>query len=475
MSTQRTLALLVSAALASTAALTVLPSASAYPGCGTADIAQGRSAAASSNERGDLGPAKAFDGDSGTRWGSSFTGDQAATADTQSLQVDLGSSRALCGVDLVWDDAAYASGYQVQVSDDGNTWRTVYTVTKGKGGTESPLFAADGRYVRLQGIKRASGYGISLSSMRVHAPDGSFTPPAPSDPPAGSPTPPTTPTPAPPPANPGELVTHHEFQANCVPNHTGPDDPILYPGQPGRSHNHTFMGNVSTDAYSTPASLLATGTSCTVPQDRSAYWFPTLFKGGKPVVSDQAQTIYYKSGIEDYASVVPFPAGLQFIAGDMMATTEEFRDAPGAVEGFECGDSTKNWSFPKTCPNGSQLDVRYQAPSCWDGKNLKAADGKSNMAYPVRGSCPAGYPVAVPMLEFKTHFPVDGDLSDVKFASGAGSSWHYDFVNAWDPDVLSALVEHCINGGLQCNPRGFDQYKPGRGTVLDESYHLVNG
>ncbi|MYS09464.1 DUF1996 domain-containing protein, partial [Streptomyces sp. SID6041] len=48
---------------------------------------------------------------------------------------------------------------------------------------------------------------------------------------------------------------HHEFQAGCSVTHTAPDDPIVYPGQFGKSHDHTFMGNTSTNAASTTASL----------------------------------------------------------------------------------------------------------------------------------------------------------------------------------------------------------------------------
>jgi len=68
----------------------------------------------------------------------------------------------------------------------------------------------------------------------------------------------------------------HEFQANCSVSHTRPDDPIVYPGQPGGSHNHTFMGNTTTDAYSTTASLSAGNTKCKAPGDKSGYWMPTL-------------------------------------------------------------------------------------------------------------------------------------------------------------------------------------------------------
>ncbi|GAB3646118.1 DUF1996 domain-containing protein [Glycomyces tarimensis] len=271
-----------------------------------------------------------------------------------------------------------------------------------------------------------------------------------------------------------ELVTHHEFQANCTISHTANDDPIVFPGSPGASHHHTFLGNTGTDAYSTPESLQDGETTCLVPADRSAYWFPTLTKDGEAALSTWHQVIYYKSGVEDYTAVRPFPEGLRFVAGSPGATPEEFANAPGAVEGFECGESFHNYTFPEHCPDSSWLNIRYQAPSCWDGVNLDSPDHKSHMAYPVGGSCPASHPVPVPMLEFKIHFPVNGDMSAVRLASGGASSWHYDFINAWEPATLAALVEHCINGGLQCDSRGYDLYKPDRGAVLDEDYELID-
>ncbi len=69
---------------------------------------------------------------------------------------------------------------------------------------------------------------------------------------------------------------HKEFQADCAVTHTAPDDPIVYPGQPGKSHYHTFMGNTSTDAGSTTASPYGGDTTCLAPADASAYWMPSL-------------------------------------------------------------------------------------------------------------------------------------------------------------------------------------------------------
>ncbi|MCX2948739.1 DUF1996 domain-containing protein [Lentzea sp. NEAU-D7] len=271
-----------------------------------------------------------------------------------------------------------------------------------------------------------------------------------------------------------DLVTHHEFQANCSVTTHLPDDPIVFPGLPGASHMHTFLGNQSTKASSTNDSLKAGQTNCRTPDDKSAYWFPSVINGDQIVPPDFPQVIYYKSGILRYQDVVPFPPGIRFVVGSPATTQEQFRTAPGAVEGWECGDSFHNWDIPAYCPPGTQLNIRYQAPSCWNGRDLDSADHRSHMAYPDRATlvCPPSHPVAVPMIEFKMAFPVSGDMSRVRLSSGRGYSWHYDFMNAWDAPTQAALVRHCINGGLQCDPRGFDLYKPNRGAALGPDYRL---
>ncbi|WP_439656914.1 DUF1996 domain-containing protein [Lentzea sp. HUAS TT2] len=271
-----------------------------------------------------------------------------------------------------------------------------------------------------------------------------------------------------------DYVSHHEFQANCAFTTDRPDDPIVFPGLPGASHLHTFLGNPSTNASSTNDSLKQATTNCRTPDDKSAYWFPSVLNGDQVVRPEGNQVVYYKSGILRYQDVVPFPPGMRFVVGSPTATEEQFRTAPGAIEGWECGDSAHNWDIPAYCAPGSQLNVRYQAPSCWNGRDLDSADHKSHMAYPDRATlvCPTSHPVAVPMIEFKMAFPVSGDMSRVRLSSGRGYTWHYDFMNAWDAPTQAALVRHCINGGLQCDPRGYDQYKPHRGAALGPDYRL---
>ena len=68
------------------------------------------------------------------------------------------------------------------------------------------------------------------------------------------------------------------FISSCGFSHRAPDDPILFPGRPGASHDHSFVGNRTTNASSTLGSLLAGQTTCrNRPGDTAGYWMPTLY------------------------------------------------------------------------------------------------------------------------------------------------------------------------------------------------------
>ncbi|OZV78215.1 sialidase [Micromonospora echinospora] len=147
----------------------------AAPTCGATNAAQGRPATASSVENAGLPASAAVDGDPGTRWAS-------VAADPQWLRVDLGGVRTLCRVVLSWE-AAYARAFQIQTSDDGSTWRTVWSTTAGTGGTQTLAVSGSGRYVRMYGTARATGYGYSLWEFQVNTTDGGAVDPVePTDP-----------------------------------------------------------------------------------------------------------------------------------------------------------------------------------------------------------------------------------------------------------------------------------------------------
>src|SRR5579862_4005509 len=103
------------------------------------------------------------------------------------------------------------------------------------------------------------------------------------------------------------------FISTCGYSHHAPNDPIVFPREPGFSHDHTFVGNVSTNAFSTLATLRAAGTTCSLVGDTAAYWAPTLYVDGSPVLPVGA-TIYYRR--VTIAPVKPFPPGLHMVAGN---------------------------------------------------------------------------------------------------------------------------------------------------------------
>ncbi|HEX4831053.1 MAG TPA: discoidin domain-containing protein, partial [Trebonia sp.] len=156
------MSLLAVAALAASALVTSIalgtPKASAAT-CGTTNIAQGKTATASSTENAGTPAADAVDGNTGTRWSSAFS-------DPQWLEVDLGSSQSICQVGLNWE-TAYATAFQIQTSADGSTWTSIYSTTTGTGGVQTLNVTGTGRYIRMYGTARATGYGYSIWELSV--------------------------------------------------------------------------------------------------------------------------------------------------------------------------------------------------------------------------------------------------------------------------------------------------------------------
>ncbi|WP_435818703.1 discoidin domain-containing protein [Kitasatospora cineracea] len=162
---RRTVSTLWTAALAVLALLTTLlvagtPAAQAAPTL----LSQGRPATASSAENAGTPASAAVDGDNGTRWSS-------AAADPQWLQVDLGAAATLSQVVLRWETAA-AKSYQIQTSNDGANWTSVYSTSTGAGGTETLNVSGTGRYVRMYGTARTTQYGYSLWEFQVYGTAG---------------------------------------------------------------------------------------------------------------------------------------------------------------------------------------------------------------------------------------------------------------------------------------------------------------
>ena len=260
----------------------------------------------------------------------------------------------------------------------------------------------------------------------------------------------------------------NNFYANCRFSHTGNDDPIVYPGEPGRSHHHTFFGNKSTDANSTPANLRKAQTTCRPRADKAAYWVPTLYQDGREVRPSKGQFYY---NLRSPTDMHPFPAGLKMIAGDQHAHHAQPRHVTYWVCGGSAGVRVKKAStVPKTCPVvrtsfkslfkpcpscravprtykariKTYVELHVDFPDCWDGKRLDSPDHQSHMAYSRDYVCPASHPVKVPLIRALIRYPIT-DGRNVELASGGQLTGHADFVNAWNQRVFAKLVDDCFH------------------------------
>lgn len=286
------------------------------------------------------------------------------------------------------------------------------------------------------------------------------------------------------------------FRFHCTATHLAYDDPIVYPGQPGRSHLHMFFGNTLADGNSTYESLRKTGeSSCRNALNRSAYWVPALMNGQGQVVMPQSISIYYKRypqsdpRCKEGAGCIGLPRGLRYVFGRTMSgtlpgggsTTVHFNcDGPGAVPGHykTLPEAAKN------CPTGARIGAMVSAPGCWNGRDLDSPDHRSHMAYAIGSApCPATHPYRIPTFTVGVWYDTDDTLdrsgntsptvktwyfSSDRMAGMApmtsGMTFHSDWFGAWDDDTLETWIANCIDKHLSCSGGEL-----GNGTQMTQS------
>jgi hypothetical protein len=232
-----------------------------------------------------------------------------------------------------------------------------------------------------------------------------------------------------------KAMTTGVFDTGCKYSHSLPDDPLLYPNEPGASHLHDFFGNKLTTARTSGSVLVnAAGgnpheTTCKDEQDDSAYWTPSLFQDGAKVRPENMHIYYRHRGT---SPAKPFPVGFGMI-------THRFV--------WWCGPGSPKHSdgTVPACSN-HRLFLNLVFPDCWDGVHKFAADG-SHVSFGMKSRCDAAHPVVLPRITIFLSYRVDGKAHRYVLASGAPSSAHGDFLNAWQPQRLAHLVDKCLNHG----------------------------
>lgn len=252
------------------------------------------------------------------------------------------------------------------------------------------------------------------------------------------------------------------------------DDPLVYPGQPGASHLHTFLGNAGTDADSTYESLRAepAGSTCAGGSvNKSAYWMPTLIDtASNEALLPTLGFVYYKTGYwgQDGAEVQDIPDGLRMISGDAAAGAPQ----EDWIASWSCSEHD-GFGVPITtlrtaasipdCAEGLLLEATVMFPQCWNGVDLDSPDHTSHMAHPdFSGVCPPGFPVLIPQITMHLTWELGpGGTDSLAFSNDAmtpegappGQGLHADFMEAWDPDVRGGFVRDCLNQRLDCGVR----------------------
>lgn len=125
------------------------------------NVAVGKTVIASSLENQGYPAPDAVDGLENTRWASAYE-------DEQYLDVDLGGVFTISQVILRWE-AAYGAVYDIQVWD-GTAWLTVYSEPDGDGQVDDIALSepVDTRYVRFNGVMRATQWGFSLWEFEIY-------------------------------------------------------------------------------------------------------------------------------------------------------------------------------------------------------------------------------------------------------------------------------------------------------------------
>ncbi|MES2990484.1 MAG: DUF1996 domain-containing protein [Pseudomonadota bacterium] len=270
------------------------------------------------------------------------------------------------------------------------------------------------------------------------------------------------------------------FRTACAFAKMAPIDPIVFPGTVGKSHLHTFFGNVAVNENSTTDSLLAFGNSTCRGgiANRSGYWVPSMIDTatGQPVVPDGIN-VYYKSGAfagDKLSRGVP--QGLRMVAGNPAATGPRTENDVFAYR-FKCigGPNDENDKYGSSIPNcdlGASVWQEIFFPQCWDGVNLDSPDHKSHMSYPVavpdpsstRGwqmaACPPSHPVILPEISFNVMYTAKTRDAALKWrlvsdsydtTKPGGYSSHGDWFNGWRHDISEAWFKNCLVAKKDCH------------------------
>ncbi|MEU9022717.1 DUF1996 domain-containing protein [Actinomadura sp. NPDC048394] len=266
------------------------------------------------------------------------------------------------------------------------------------------------------------------------------------------------------------------FTSRCGRNQNGHHNSanfIVAPGvENGAHHIHDYVGNLSTDAFSTDGSLSRAGTTCSN-GDKSTYYWPVvrLRSAADSAQNDSSAadlnigrvlvpatvSIQYRGNAR--SKVTAMPRFLRAVTGDAKSLTNGTANARAhwTCTGFT--DRVTADKYP-ICPSGSRVTRVLDFPSCWDGQNTDSANHRAHIVFPdAAGACPSGTK-AVPQLRMTLSYTIK--VSKAQIAKGTLYALdtfpeqlhkpitdHGDFENVMSSRLMRKAVT-CINTGRRC-------------------------
>ncbi|WP_030759844.1 DUF1996 domain-containing protein [Streptomyces sp. NRRL F-2664] len=248
--------------------------------------------------------------------------------------------------------------------------------------------------------------------------------------------------------------------------HYNEDNLVVSPGlRAGAHHTHAYVGNLSTDALSTEASLAAAATSC-AGGDRSSYYWPVLRRLDRPgvrpyetsaghgntgeIVPEASVRVEFRGN--PVSKVVAMPPFLRAMTGDAVARTADSDVHVRARWGCSGSPDRSTTRYPR-CPEGDRVTRTLVFPSCWNGLDTAVAGHRSHLLFPGgNGVCPADtFPVPELRLSLAYAVPPGVPVAIDSFPEQRHSprTDHAMFVNAMTDSRMAAVVD-CLNEGRAC-------------------------
>ncbi|AWZ08668.1 MULTISPECIES: DUF1996 domain-containing protein [unclassified Streptomyces] len=248
--------------------------------------------------------------------------------------------------------------------------------------------------------------------------------------------------------------------------HYNEDNLVVSPGlRSGAHHTHAYVGNLSTDAFSTEASLDAAATSC-AGGDRSTYYWPVLRRTDRPgsgahegsAGHGNAGRILPEASVNvefigsPVSKVVAMPRFLNAMTGDAVALTAGTDADVRARWGCSGSPDRSTTRYPR-CPAGERLTRTLAFPSCWNGLDTTSPGHRSHLLFPAaNGVCPQGtFPVPELRISLAYDVPPGAPIALDSFPEQRHSprTDHAMFVNAMTGQRMADVVD-CLNQGRTC-------------------------